>query len=880
MKKEKPAKSKPKKEPVKPSQKADKETPKTSKKTAPAAPKPAKKGDAKELKADKNESLKKETAPELAPLEPSAAEPVEDEKGKSRPKKDSKYTAESIKVLKGLEAVRKRPAMYIGSTGPDGLHHLVYEVVDNSIDEALAGYCKNIEVSIHVDDSVTVIDDGRGIPVEMHKKEKKSAAEVVMTMLHAGGKFDDKTYKVSGGLHGVGVSVVNALSRRLDLEVKRDGGIYAQSYERGVPIARLKPVGKTKKTGTKITFWPDDEVFDATEFSFEVLTQRMRELSFLNRGVRITITDERVNKFHEFQYKGGIIEFVQYLNQNKTPLNPRPVYFECQKDDIIVELAFQYNSGYNETIFTFVNNISTTEGGTHLIGFKAALTRCLNNYAVANNMFKDLGAGALSGDDTREGLCAVLSVKMRDPQFEGQTKTKLGNSEVKGIVESLVNEKLTAYLEENPTNAKRIVLKALDAARAREAARKARELSRRKGILESSSLPGKLADCQERDPVLSEIYLVEGDSAGGSAKQGRDRRFQAILPLKGKILNVWRAAQYKVLNNEEIGMMVAALGVSLGESENSLDKLRYHKVIIMTDADVDGSHIRTLLMTFFYRYLKPLVDRGYLYIAQPPLYKISRGKDIQYLKEERDYEKWLVRKISEEFKVRVKGRKEVFEGEKFRKLFLRIMQKKSYLQLLDRKGFPPFLIELLIKEGLEGLEFLQDKKSMKRIQSLIEAKGLTTELTMDEEYEAYDLGLKYQVNGVSISCRINLALVDSAEYKNLIKTCKELDNFVPPYEVLTDHESMVIENEIRLIDYLHERGKKGVTIQRYKGLGEMAPGQLWETTMNPANRALLRVSIQDAVEADETFTTLMGDEVERRKLFIEANAMMVTNLDI
>jgi len=880
LKKEKTTKSKPKKEPSKPVKKAVREAPQTAKKPAPTAPKPAQKVVAKEAKPDKKEPLKKETAPEPAPLEAAPAEPVEDEKGKGKPKKDSKYTAESIKVLKGLEAVRKRPAMYIGSTGPDGLHHLVYEVVDNSIDEALAGYCKNIEVSIHVDDSVTVIDDGRGIPVEMHKKEKKSAAEVVMTMLHAGGKFDDKTYKVSGGLHGVGVSVVNALSRRLDLEVKRDGGIYTQSYERGVPLARLKPVGKTKKTGTKVTFWPDDEVFDATEFSFEVLTQRMRELSFLNRGVRIAITDERVNKFHEFQYKGGIIEFVQYLNQNKTPLNPRPVYFECQKDDIIVELAFQYNSGYTETIFTFVNNISTTEGGTHLIGFKAALTRCLNNYAVANNMFKDLGAGTLSGDDTREGLCAVLSIKMRDPQFEGQTKTKLGNSEVKGIVESLVNEKLTAFLEENPTNAKRIILKALDAARAREAARKARDLSRRKGILESSSLPGKLADCQERDPALSEIYLVEGDSAGGSAKQGRDRRFQAILPLKGKILNVWRAAQDKVLNNEEIGMMVAALGVNFGESENSLDKLRYHKVIIMTDADVDGSHIRTLLMTFFYRYLKPLVDRGYLYIAQPPLYKISRGKDVQYLKEERDYEKWLVRKISEEFKVRVKGRKEVFEGEKFRKLFLRIMQKKSYLQLLDRKGFPPFLIELLIKEGLEGLEFLQDKKSMKRIQSLIEAKGLTTELTMDEEYEAYDLGLKYQVNGVSISCRINLALVDSAEYKNLIKTYKELENFVPPYEVLTDHEVVAIENEIRLIDYLHERGKKGVTIQRYKGLGEMAPEQLWETTMNPANRALLRVKIQDAVDADETFTTLMGDEVERRKSFIEANAMMVTNLDI
>jgi len=799
---------------------------------------------------------------------------------KARLLKDGKYTAESIKVLKGLDAVRKRPAMYIGSTGPEGLHHLVYEVVDNSIDEALAGFCKNIEVVIHVDDSVTVIDDGRGIPVGQHKKEKKSAAEVVMTMLHAGGKFDDKIYKVSGGLHGVGVSVVNALSRRLDLEVKRDGGIYNQSYERGAAVSRLKQVGKTKKAGTKVTFWPDDEIFETTEFNFEILTQRLRELSFLNRGIRISITDERTDKSHEFQYKGGIVEFVQFLNQNKTALNPRPVYFECQKDNIIVELAFQYNSGYTETIFTFVNNINTTEGGTHLIGFKAALTRCLNNYAVSNNLFKDLSAGALSGDDSREGLCAVLSVKMRDPQFEGQTKTKLGNSEVKGIVESLVNEKLTAYLEENPTNAKRIVLKAMEAARAREAARKARDLARRKSVLESTTLPGKLADCQERDPALSEIFIVEGDSAGGSAKQGRDRRFQAILPLKGKILNVWKAAQDKILNNEEIGMMIAALGMGVGEAESSLDRLRYHKVIIMTDADVDGSHIRTLLMTFFYRHLKALIDQGHLYIAQPPLYKISKGKDVQYLKEERAYESWIVKKISEEFKVRVKGKKEVFEGEKLRKHFLRLMQKKSYLQLLERKGFPPFLIDLLVREGVGGLEFLQDKKSMKRIQSLVESKGLSTELVLDEEYEAWELGIRYQVNGMSINCKVDLALVDSPEYKNLAKLFKELESFRPPYEIIGDGESLTIENESRLVEYLHDRGKKGVSIQRYKGLGEMTPEQLWETTMNPARRAMLKVSIQDAVDADETFTILMGDEVERRRSFIESNAVMVSNLDI
>jgi DNA gyrase subunit B len=792
----------------------------------------------------------------------------------------AKYTAESIKVLKGLEAVRKRPAMYIGSTAPEGLHHLVYEVADNSIDEALAGFCKNIDVLIHVDNSVTVIDDGRGIPVETHKKEKRSAAEVVMTMLHAGGKFDDKTYKVSGGLHGVGVSVVNALSRRLDLEVRRDGGIYTQSYERGIPLGKLKQVGKTKKTGTKVTFWPDDEIFDTTEFNFEILTQRMRELSFLNRGIRITITDERIDKSHEFQYKGGITEFVQYLNQSKTVLNPRPIYFECQKEDIQIELAFQYSTGYTETIFTFVNNINTTEGGAHLIGFKAALTRTINNYAVVNNLLKDLGAGAISGDDTREGLCAVLSVKMRDPQFEGQTKTKLGNSEVKGIVESLVNEKLMAYLEENPTNAKRIILKALDAARAREAARKARELARRKSVLESTSLPGKLADCQERDPALAEIFIVEGDSAGGSAKQGRDRRFQAILPLKGKILNVWRAAQDKIFNNDEIGMMIAALGMSVGEAESSPEKLRYHKVIIMTDADVDGSHIRTLLMTFFYRHMKSLIEQGYLYIAQPPLYRIARGKDVQYLKEERAYERWIVKKISEDFKVRVKGRKEIFEGEKFRKLFLRIIQKKSYIQLLERKNYPFFLIELLIREGVDGIEFLQNKKNVKRIQGLIEAKGLTTELGHDEEYDTWEIAASYQVNGMSLSAKVNLALVDSTEYKNLFKITKELEEFRPPYEVITDAETATIENETKLLDYLHEKGKKGVSIQRYKGLGEMSPEQLWETTMNPENRALLKVSIQDAVEADGVFSILMGDEVERRRTFIESNALMATNLDI
>jgi DNA gyrase subunit B len=788
---------------------------------------------------------------------------------------EQKYSAESIKVLKGLEAVRKRPAMYIGSTGTEGLHHLVYEVVDNSIDEALAGFCKTIEVAIHVDNSITVIDDGRGIPVEIMKKEGKSAAEVVLTILHAGGKFDDKSYKVSGGLHGVGVSVVNALSKRLDLEVKRDGGIFVQSYERGAPLAKLKQVGKTKKTGTKITFWPDDEIFELTEYDFEILTQRMRELSFLNKGIRIAITDERAGKSHDFQYKGGILEFVQYLNQNKNVLNPRPILFECQKDDIQVELAFQYHSSYNDNIFTFVNNINTHEGGTHLIGFKSALTRCLNSYAESHNLLKDLGSSSLSGDDAREGLTAVL-----DPQFEGQTKTKLGNSEVKGIVESLVNEQLAAYLEENPTNAKRIVLKALDAARAREAARKAREMARRKSVLESSSLPGKLADCQERDPALAEIYLVEGDSAGGSAKQGRDRRFQAILPLKGKILNVWKARQDKIFNNEEIGFMVAALGTSIGETESSLDKLRYHKVIIMTDADVDGSHIRTLLMTFFYRHMKSLIEQGFVYIAQPPLYKITRGREILYLKEERAYEKWIVKKISEDFKVRVKGHKEIFEGEKFRKLFLRIMQKKNYIQFLERKNYPFFLIELLVREGVSDLEYLQDRKKVKRLQGLIEAKDLKVEMTQDEEYGAFELSVKFGVNGMSVTCRVNHDLIESSEYKALVKLYEELRDFTAPFEVLSDGETVIIENETRLVDFLHEKGKKGVSIQRYKGLGEMAPEQLWETTMNPENRSLLRVAITDAVTADSVFDVLMGDEVESRKKFIEANAHLVQNLDI
>jgi DNA gyrase subunit B len=792
--------------------------------------------------------------------------------------KDKTYTAESIKVLKGLEAVRKRPAMYIGNTSTEGLHHLVYEVVDNSIDEALAGYCNQIDAIIHTDNSITVIDNGRGIPVEMHKKEKKSAAEVVMTMLHAGGKFDSKTYQVSGGLHGVGVSVVNALSEKLELEILRDGGVYTQTYKRGLPLAKLEKIGKTKRTGTKVTFWPDPDIFESVEFNFEILNQRMKELSFLNRGLKISLLDERTNKMSEFQYKGGIQEFVQYLTQSKTVINPKPIYFEGTKEDVVIEMALQYTTAYSETIFSFVNSINTTEGGTHLIGFKAALTRSINNYANSHNMVKDLQN--IAGEDTREGLCAVLNLKLKNPQFEGQTKTKLGNSEVKGIVESAVNDMLSSYLEENPTSAKRIILKIVDAARAREAARKAREMARRKGVLESTSLPGKLADCQERDPAASEIFIVEGESAGGSAKQARDRRFQAVLPLKGKILNVEKARFDKILQSEEIGVIVSALGTGVLQSDFNLEKLRYHRVIVMCDADVDGSHIRTLLMTFFYRQMPQLIENGHIYIAQPPLYKISKGKSIQYLKEERAFERFMIKKISEEFRVRVSGQKEILEGEKFRKYFQKIIAKKNYILILERKNYPFFLIQILLENGVEDIEFLRSQKKMEKIRSLLAQKGIQSSLNEDEEHGVFELLIKFQVNGMTISTKVNLDLISSAEFRNLAGIHKDFADFKPPFVVVSDSEEVKVENETKLLEHLYEKGKKGMIVQRYKGLGEMTPEQLWETTMNPEQRSLLKVSVRDAVEADKVFSILMGDEVESRRVFIENNALEAQNLDI
>ncbi len=808
----------------------------------------------------------------------------------------SDYGADKIKVLEGLEAVRKRPAMYIGSTGPAGLHHLVYEVVDNSIDEALAGFCTEVNVTIHLDGSVTVVDDGRGIPVDQHASGK-SAAEVVLTVLHAGGKFDNDSYKVSGGLHGVGVSVVNALSETLDLEIWRNGQVYHQTYERGHPASELEVTGTTKRRGTKVTFKPDPQIFETVEFSFDTLAQRLRELAFLNGGVTITLDDERDGKGHKFHYEGGIVSFVQHLNKNKTLVNEKPIYMRGEKDGIEAEIAMQWNDGYAEMIYSFANNINTHEGGTHLSGFRSALTRTINYYASKNTLAKDLKE-SITGDDIREGLTAVISVKIPRPQFEGQTKTKLGNTEVKGIVEAILNERLGAFLEENPSIARRIVGKAIDAARAREAARKARDLVRRKGALDGSSLPGKLADCQERDPAQSELYIVEGESAGGSAKQGRDRRFQAILPLKGKILNVEKARFDKMLSSDEIKTMIAALGCGIGAEDFDLEKLRYHRIIIMTDADVDGSHIRTLLLTFFYRQLPKVIESGYVYIAQPPLFRVKRGKSETYIKDERDLESYLIRRAVEARVVKM--RQQEIAGTDLEKLLQRMIAQQKLLQVVERRGYPREIVEALLAAGADR-EYFADKDRLEALSQSLTTPTRSVAVQPDEEHNRFLLNVDDRSNGYPRHHKIGVDFVGGVEYRTLLANRRDM----PPLEgqivvtgaELPDDTDAAADGETaktakpkmadvtlgsfeELVDYFIAAGKKGVAINRYKGLGEMNPEQLWETTMDPSVRTLLQVRAEDHTEADLMFTTLMGDQVEPRRKFIEDNALDVKNLDV
>ncbi len=849
------------------------------------------------------------------------------------------YGADKIKVLEGLEAVRKRPAMYIGSTGPAGLHHLVYEIVDNSIDEALAGHCDQVNVTIHIDHSVTVVDNGRGIPTDQHTSGR-SAAEVVLTVLHAGGKFDNDSYKVSGGLHGVGVSVVNALTEQLDHEIWRNGEVYQQSYGRGAPQGDLAVTGTTKKRGTKITFKPDAQIFETTEFSFDTLAQRLRELAFLNGGVTITLDDERDGKGHRFLYEGGIISFVEYLNQNKTIVNDKPIYMHGEKDGIDVEIALQWNDGYAETVYSFANNINTHEGGTHLSGFRSALTRTINYYAGRNNLAKDLKDASIGGDDIREGLIAVVSVKIPRPQFEGQTKTKLGNTEVKGIVEAILNDKLGAYLEENPSVAKKVVLKAVDAARAREAARKARDLVRRKGALDNSTLPGKLADCQERDPALSEIYIVEGESAGGSAKQGRDRRFQAILPIKGKILNVEKARFDRMLGSDEIKTMIAALGCGIGAEDFDAEKTRYHRIIIMTDADVDGSHIRTLLLTFFYRQMRPLVEKGYIYIAQPPLFRAKRGRSEVFIRDERALETYLIKRAIESRVVVLPDGTEM-SGETLEHSLEKLIAFRKFLQIVERRGPSRDVVQALLDRDGREKGFFADRARVEALAAALTTAKRTVTVEDDEEHQAFAIAIEDRAGGYPRHHRVDQDFVTTGEFRTLASSYQEVRGIRSPMIVKTtaagaaaaeaeeaeaaaaaaaglaaanetgiggapiDEATRLAaepkpldassapkpagvqrDAEVRidslddLVEFFTAAGKKGVAINRYKGLGEMNPDTLWATTMNPESRSLAQVRAEDHLEADLMFTTLMGDQVEPRRKFIEDNALDVKNLDI
>jgi DNA gyrase subunit B len=771
--------------------------------------------------------------------------------------------------------------MYIGDTDDvSGLHHMVYEVVDNAIDEALAGYADKVQVTIHIDNSVTVEDNGRGIPVDIHKEEGRSAAEVIMTELHAGGKFDNNSYKVSGGLHGVGVSVVNFLSEWLELEIHRDGNVWRQRYERGLPKTSIVKGEKTTQRGTRVTFKADSEIFSITDMNFDTLSQRLRELSFLNSGIQINIKDDRSDKHHEFCYEGGIVTFVRDLNKNKTPLHENPIFIRDEKDGEQVEIALQWNDGYSDSIYAFTNTIKNGDGGTHLIGFKGALTRTVNKYVVETGVLEKLKL-SLEGDDIREGLTAIISIKIRDPKFSSQTKDKLVSSHVKTWVEQVVNEKLAEFFEENPREVKRITEKIIDAARGREAARKARDLTRRKGALDSASLPGKLADCSERDPALCEIYFVEGDSAGGSAKQGRDRRFQAILPLKGKILNVEKARLDKMLSSEEIRLMITALGTGIGADDFSVAKLRYHKIIIMTDADVDGSHIRTLILTFFYRHMREVIDRGHLYIAQPPLFKVTQGKKDTYLKDESEKSRFLMARVAEAIEVTPEGGLGV-RGEALISMLQRMEEFRSHSRKIAARGIPRDAMAVLMAGHFVDRTVLQDEARLAQLtQALTDAGFLDVTAVRDEITEAVSVQFRAGNNGSGKTFSINNDLFGQYEFRQVVKAYDLLSAFgLPPYSVKQGEDTTLYTSVDALLEQIYKLAEKGLTIQRYKGLGEMNPEQLWDTTMNPETRRLLQVTVQDAVGADEIFTILMGDQVEPRRLFIQENALEVKNLDI